>query len=276
MTTEYWIARYVADPIRGEAKNVGVFVRHKGELSAKLIGVRDDGSADNRRIRGMFSQPAVFNQWQEFWSDCVKTQDLQSILKGNTTNFLVTEGGSVSDTGNDPIRDVVNFLYSLTVSEGGAVEAFDWANDTSPEMDLLADVSAAFEGDQILAGLSLSPAHPIERNQTIVGKSVPHTPSFSQRNGRLYVMESIDLGLTKQKPIRERAGWMAYMFSDIGESHPDAVSISIIRPQKGEELDAARFARTVLSDTSEVIDWSDDRQRNAFIQERKRIALSLG
>lgn len=277
MSTEYWIAKYVADPFRGETKNVGVFVRHNGKLAAKLLGIRDDGVTDNRRIRGLFSEPSVFNQWQEFWQERVAANDLVSVLKGNTTNFFVTEGGSVSDTGADPIDSVCAFLYSLTVSEGGAVEAFEWVNEVSPEMDLLADVSAALEGSAILggAGEQLIP-HPVEKNTSILGRSVTHVPSFSQRNGRLYVMESIDLGMVKQKPIRERAGWMAYMFSDIKGYHPDAVSISIVRPERGESADATRFAWKVLRETSEVVDWSDDGQRTAFLQERARIAVSVG
>jgi len=277
MTTEYWIAKYVSDPFRGETKNVGVFVRHNGQIAAKLIGVRDDGVVDNRRIRGIFSQPTVFNQWQDFWQECIAEQDLQSILNGNTTNFFVIEGGSVSDAGNDPINGICDFLFSLIVSDGGAVEAFEWNNEASYEMDLVADVSSAFEETLILADLTnQNNPHPVEKNQAVPGKSVVHTPSFSQRNGRLYVMESIDLGLSRQKPIRERAGWMAYMFSDIKESHPGTVSISIIRPEQGSGAEATRFARKVLSDTSEIVDWSDQSQRTAFLQERTRIAISFG
>lgn len=136
MTTEYWIAKFVADPFRGETRNVGVFVRHNDCLAAKLIGIRDDGIADNRRIRGIFSQPDIFNQWQSYWQRCTKAQDLDAILKGNTANFFVVEGGSISDTKNDPIGDVCSFLYNLVVSEGGPTAAFELNQETFFDSDI--------------------------------------------------------------------------------------------------------------------------------------------
>lgn len=85
--TKYWIAKFVADPFRGETKNVGIFVEHNGTLATKIIGIREDGIADNRKIRGIFPQPSVFNQWQNFWNRCVGKGDLKAILNGNTANF---------------------------------------------------------------------------------------------------------------------------------------------------------------------------------------------
>ncbi len=286
MTTECWIAKFVADPFRGETKNVGVFVRHNDCLATKLIGIREDGVADNRKIRGLFSEPDVFNQWQSYWQRCTKSQDLDAILKGTTANFSVVEGGSLSDAKNDPIDDVCNFLYSLVVSESGATAAFGLNQETTfdadgeaPSSEITPEVSAALESSLVSAGLdSDNNPHPILKNYPVTGRSAEHRPSFSQQNGKLYVIESIDLSvsMSKQKTVRERAGWMAFMFSDIKDFHPETQSISIIRPERGEPVEAVRFVRQVLSTTSEIVDWSNDDQRRRFLQERTRVAISLG
>lgn len=190
----------------------------------------------------------------------------------------------MSDTNDDPIEKVISFLYNLLVSDGGAAEAFALnelqegaMNVDMPQAEAFQDMSVVLEQSLSSAGLSdATNIHPILKDQPVSGRSVEHRPSYSQQNGRLYIMESIDLSLTKHKVIRERAGWMAYMFSDIKEVHPSAVPISIIRPERDSSLDAVRFARSVLGSTSEVIDWSNEDQKSAFLRERTRIASTFG
>jgi hypothetical protein len=277
MTAEYWIAKYVEDAFRNETRNVGVFVRHKGEVVCKLIGERDDGSLDQRRIRGLFPYSGVYPQWHEYWRECVAQNDLNAIVNAATENFYATYGGFVTDTGDDSATIVADFLYSLLISPGGVPEAYEWSEEASVEVSLLADVSAAFADFRLLAdNLKLEAPHPIERNRPVTGKSVTHVPSFTQKNGHLYVMESIDLSLTKQKHIKERAGWMAYMFSDIRDEHPEAESFSIVRPDPDDGAEAVQYARSVLDKTSHIIDWTNENQRNAFLQERRRVALTFG
>ena len=59
------------------------------------------------------------------------------------------------------------------------------------------------------------------------------------------MFEYIDLTRPQQKHIRERSGWMGYMFSDIRQADGSAETYSIIRPDK-DERDAANFAKDVL------------------------------
>lgn len=277
MTTRYWVAKYVADPFRNEPRNVGVFVHHCGSFAAKLVGEREDGVLDNRRLRGLFPQPQVFAQWQKYWRKNLNCGKIEKIVKSATTNFVVVEGGVISDTGNDAIYDVCNFVYNLVVSDDGAAEAFDWPLESAPETDLASDIYSTFLDARVLADApDIEVSHPVRKNQTIQGKRVKHTPTFSQMNGHLSVFEAIDLGRPKQKLVRERAGWMAYMFTDIKDNLHDAEMYSIIQPNENEEDEAISFARSVLEKSSHVVNWSDKEERQNFLQQRIKVAVSLG
>jgi hypothetical protein len=69
---------------------------------------------------------------------------------------------------------------------------------------------------------------------------------------------------------------MAYMFSDIKEANPTAASFSIVRPAREDSAGSVDYARNMLEGASNIINWGDIGQRQLFLQERTRIAVSLG
>jgi hypothetical protein len=88
------------------------------------------------------------------------------------------------------------------------------------------------------------------------------------------VLEYIDLARPQQKHIRERSGWMAYMFSDIKAVEHGASAFSLVRPD-GDGSDAVDYARSVLGGESTIVNWADERERGAFLEARKRVADSV-
>ncbi len=105
-----------------------------------------------------------------------------------------------------------------------------------------------------------------------------HQPSFSQRNGKLYVFEPIDFNAKKPKLLRERAGFMAYMFMDIRQNlHDDMEAYSIVRPFTvgNETTEAIEYAKTILQGESNIVNWADVGSRKVFLEKRRRIAESF-
>lgn len=271
MAATYWIARYISEPLRNEPKNIGVIVSLNGATAFRFFGEREDGSLDQRKLRPL-SHPAVYSQWREYWRKKAAAGDFNALTRAATTNYLVVPGGEVTDTGRDTAHDVCEFLYSLLVGDG-PLAAYDWLEAEESETDLIQDIAGAFrEAEVLLTGSQLFKRHPIVKEERVVGKHVVHMPSFSQKNGRLYVMEYIDLSQSKVNKTKERAGWMGYMFSDIREANPDCETYSLIRPEKSSGVNPIEYAKSVLSKESRVVNWTDEQERGAFLEERRRVA----
>ena len=196
-----------------------------------------------------------------------------------TPNYYVVPAGEVSDTGADSAAEICNFLFALLVSDASVMDAFEGLTESDAERDLLIQVSSTFAEWDILAdGPTLQVRHPIKKKQPIRGLHVTHQPSFSQRNGKLYVFEPIDFNAKKPKLLRERAGFMAYMFMDIRQNlHDDMEAYSIVRPFTvgNETTEAIEYAKTILQGESNIVNWADVGSRKVFLEKRRRIAESF-
>ena len=121
MPTNYWIAQYVSDPFRREPRNVGVFVEHDGAIGARFLAV-DGDQVDGRKLRGRVEYLDVYKQWIAFWSEEMKHGSLTEILESSGPHYRVVEGGVVDDVGAGEMPDVVDYLYTLLVTERAARE----------------------------------------------------------------------------------------------------------------------------------------------------------
>ena len=277
MTAQYWVARYVPNPFRNEPRNVGVIVR-KGDLVVGMfVGERENGTLDGRKTAG-FSNPAVYSQWHKYWKRKIAARAVDDIIDATTPNYGVVYGGDVTDIGEDNALTVCRFMYNLLVG-GGIAEAYEWTEEKI-SVKLVEDIVLELDRTAILEKTGqLFARHPVQRNASVFGKSVTHTPSFSQRNGKLTVMEYIDLGVNQINKAKERAGWMAYMFRDIKDREPTSDAISLVRPEGDAHSEQIAYARQALAGGSKIVNWFDDNERGSFLEERKRIAepgLSAG
>jgi hypothetical protein len=272
MSTIYWLAKYVEEPLRNEPRNVGVIVEKDGVLAARFIGERDDLVFDARKLGAKFSHPNVYTQWRHYWRGQIGKHDLPAVLKASTSNYFVQSGGEVGDAGGDAAAEVCQFLFDLLVG-GGPLDAYHWQTEDET-VALASEIVGAFDHLGILAhdGQLFTP-HPILRERPVTGHHVTHTPSFSQRNGKLYLFDHIDLSGTRPTKINERAGFLGYMFSDIRARESDVEAYSIVRPSDDDDTpDPISYARDVLGSESTIVNWSDDREKQAFLMERRRVA----
>lgn len=163
-------------------------------------------------------------------------------------------------------------MYHMIVD--GPIAAHGWESEEDTKLGLSSEIVSALTQLHLLQD-GLLVRHPIRRDHLVQGRTVQHTPSFSQRNGRLYVMEHIDLSSPKTTKIRERAGYIGYMFEDIKDQEKDARAYSIIRPSGGDQAEAVNYTKTVLRNVSEIVNWSDVQERESFLKEREQVADSI-
>lgn len=246
MRTTYWIAKYIEDPLRNEPRNVGVIVQHNSVFAARFIGERDDGVFDARKLGSKFSHPNVYIQWRQYWRTQIDAENIAIALRSSTGNYFIVDGGEIMDAGEDPAEDVCQFLYNLLVGDG-PVEAYQWQADEDGNLKLASQIIAALKHLQILADeKQLFIRHPVVRDRPISGQHVTHTPSFSQRNGKLYVFDHLDLSGSRPNATKDRAGLLGYMFSDIRAREQDAVTYSLVRPAGDHPAEAVEYAKKVL------------------------------
>ncbi|HEY7387236.1 MAG TPA: hypothetical protein VH640_01925 [Bryobacteraceae bacterium] len=276
VTARYWVAKYIEDPLRNEPRNVGVIVRMPQGVAARFAGENEEGVIDRRKLQ-RFKYADIYTQWLDYWRGQIERGRFDDIVvTDSAANYYVVLGGEVADTGNDTADMVCNFLFSFLVSDGSMLQAFELAEHTAAELELPTEVSKAFaEMDLLSETPTLSARHPIQRNAPIRGGHAVHKPSFSQSNGRQYIYETIDFNIKRPKSIKERSGWMAYMFKDIKQENPSTETFSIVRPTADEGSEATEYATAVLGGDSKVIDWRDDAQRKEFLNERQRVAESF-
>jgi hypothetical protein len=280
MQARYWVAKYIEDPIRNEPRNVGVIVNSGNDWAARFAGERDDGTVDGRRLQN-FKYADVYKQWLQYWREQIDAENIDDIVQAVTSNYYVSSGGEVSDVGHDSAETVSKFLYDLLVSDSPVMDAFELAVESETERDLSLDVDQAFREWAILADQpTLAVRHPIKRKQPISGAhGAVYEPSFSQQNGKLYLFEAIDFNSQRPKLLKERAGFMAYMYTDIrnalGERHQGCEAYSIVRPRTDGDGEAVEFARAALAGESQLVNWADENQRNLFLNQRRQVAESI-
>lgn len=277
MAAKYWLAKHIPDPLRAEPRNIGVIVSVGNAFAARFIGERDDGKGLDGRKLGDFAYPDVYRQWVAFWRGELAEKRIDEIVASATPHFVVVEGGEVADTGTDSASDVCQFLYTLLVSHGGAKVAFELEEATVEEIEktkqLKEEIYDTFYDLNLMeeAGL-LAVAHPIQSDRNIQGRNARHIPSFVQRNGHLFVYEVVDFTRRRKNAVTERAGFCAYMFSDIRAAIKNAEPFSIVRPS--EDTGGLEYAKSMLSAESQVINWDDDNQRQEFLDKCMQVALS--
>jgi hypothetical protein len=276
MSVHYWIAKNIEDPFRNETRNVGVIARDARGIAARFVGERDSGELDRRLLGQRFRHPDVYLQWLAYWRGEINHGRLDAIVKATTPNYFVVEGGEITDTAPDTVEAVCAFLYSLLISDGPVMQAFELAEEEDVTRGLGSEISHALRDLDILSDTAkLVVRHPVNRDAPIRGKHVVHTPSFSQKNGLLYVYEAIDFTMKRPKLVRERAGWMAYMYADIKQEDQSAKTYSIFRPNEEDGGDTIEYAKKMLGGESALVNWSDDDERKRFLNERQRLATTL-
>jgi len=156
------------------------------------------------------------------------------------------------------------------------MQAFELTEEEDVTRGLGSEISRALTDLDILSDTAkLVVRHPVKRDASIKGRHVVHRPSFSQRNSILYVFEAIDFTMKRPKLIRERAGWMAYMFADIKQEEETAQTYSLFRPIQEDPGSTLEYAKKMLGGESALVNWADDNERNQFLNQRQRLATAL-
>lgn len=279
MKAQYWTVQYIDDIFRNEPRNIGVIVRIGDEIDARFVGETGTGDIDGRRLK-LFKYPEVYREWHHYWRRMIKRGSMDKLIRQTESNFRVSQGGLVTDIGTDGTDAVVNYLYSLLISEKGFSEALKEEEDNrqdESEKPLENEVLNIFLERGLVSDSSepdLFIKSPIRRNSIVEGSSCKiHRPAFVQENGRLYVMETADFAASRKRRQRDHAGLVAYMFKDIRLRLPDAEAIALVRVREADLTnDDVDYGLQLLKAEARIVDWHNRSQRDKFLEEREEVA----
>ena len=276
--TEYYIAQYLREPFRHEARNVGVIVVKGDRAAARFMGESDSGTIDGKKLRWM-PNPNIYRHWVESWREEVSelsTSPLgERLMNQNGGNYNVIVGGQVTDTGKDSADDICQFLYASLVGSRSVFAAVE-DDDETPVQQFKHDITKEFRKLEIMIGTQGEGVrNPIRTDQHITGKVTSHSPSYTQLNGTLWVMEPVNFAAQYKLRARDHAYYAALMFKDIKAKHrKKARPITIIHGTEEDLQDSVvENAIPLLAESSEqMVFWDRPAEREAFLAERLAIA----
>lgn len=269
---KYWLAKYIEDLFRQEPRNIGVIVSFEGQFAAQFFGETQPGHIDRRKLRAL-PYPDVYTQWIEYWRAGIGNPE--QLVASSKGNFQVVRGGDVSGVHEDATT-VVRYLYSLLVADDGFRHAVLEDQGEVASTTLEAEIAHAFTEIQVTAdqGKDLFIAHPIRRRESVRGAQLEHKPAFSQVNGHLYVMETVDFTTPQKKRASDHAGSVAYMFRDIRDGDKNSERFSLIRYQEADlENEDVAYALKALRNESDVVNWGATEAREGFLRDRRAVAM---
>lgn len=277
MKIKYWVAKYIDDVFRDEPVNIGVFAKIENEAFGKFFGESlEDGVVDGRKVRRMY--PDVYKQWIKFWRRKLTENDFESIINHKGTNYKVTEGGEISRVEGDEPIDIINYLYSIIVSEGGFKEAMG-EEEGGKVRSFTQDLENVFSQKKLFDAQIYK--HPIRSNIPIDISAdgtggIKFTPAFTQVNGKSYLIDMADFTQSSKKVIRDHAGYLAYFFSSLRRQNSNKYEpIALVKVEDADkDNEYVVNGLSFLKNEGKVVDWLNLEERNKFLQEREEIAKS--
>lgn len=279
-SAQYLIAQYVRNPLRREARNIGLVVFIGASCAAKFIGEIEETGEIDRRTTKWIAYPNVYRKWVKYWREQLRKggDDLPQRLASNSgDNYSIIPGGFVTDYETDSPQTMCENLFALLVTpEEKAVVATEQetADIDVSSRKLSTEVLGGFRELGILAGRA-SPLvrHPVYHQQSVQGALVTHAPEFSQKNGQQYVMETVNFLTPKKQPAKHHAGYVAKMFDDIRNHDSNAMGIAIVHAsQQDKKEKIVKDSLDLLEGSAGIVDWTDPSARADFLAERRHVA----
>jgi hypothetical protein len=131
-TSRYFVARFIENLARGEAKNVGVFYMTDEGISARFLGEKGTGTVDLRTVRSLIPHTPTYKQWIDYWRALLAeksepTEQIGEIVRSAKGNFVVEEGSGVFIPPQAAVDGAhrLDYLFHLLVDEFPRVDNAD-------------------------------------------------------------------------------------------------------------------------------------------------------
>lgn len=283
----YAIAKYIADPIRMEPRNIGVIVWSEDAVEAQFLGekrIADSARIDSRSIPSFVTSKSAYRQWVEYWRRAISREVYEpaaggeaiatysdrffdALLESGKGNFILADGGQILEfVDNQNIVDVTLDLFAQLVKAS--------PDRVEPEERNIQRVC-----DSIIASLHLVQDPNFYRNyrvsHEVVGTPLDVDFDYAYRNGKLRRVYR-RVSLTEGHRERENAVLASlYAFKAVLEAHQldtknDVVSLVSTPFESDRGADEVESYISALGSVSRVIDV---RERDEAVAEFESLKL---
>ncbi|MEM7478420.1 MAG: hypothetical protein AAF483_25840 [Planctomycetota bacterium] len=273
----YALAQYFGEPLRQEARNVGVLVERGGQIAMRFVG-ESHGKWDASALR-FLAKPSVYKLWVDSWRSKSASSELGELLSAGSEHFHIVEGGEITAPSSDEIDTVCNYLFGVLVSRGGMEAALtETTADNSGR--LRNDLLSSFRELDLLAN-SNKATYPINPGRPVKGRESWHTVAFFQEGPKeCTAMEPLDITIKSSVNVRNHASFLHIMFEDLRGSKVHGKPVSTVAVVRGgdsnllRENDEVQYIFGKLEKSNQIVDWTNLRQKKAFLNRVEQTAFS--
>lgn len=255
MNVPYLVAKYIADPLRMEPVNIGVIGIFDDAVIAKFIGENERSvNIDLRRARGVVRNTAAYKQWIEYWRYLIHSSTasevVSKIITSSKGNYSVVEGGTLSLPNAVETAEVMDYLFSLLVTE------------FMPNED---DITLTERCNEIVKEFHLDRNPHFQKNPTVPCNITPDVteyvqPTFAYINGQQIYFQKVALNPSRPEFTQKDLHNAAWIFEKLRHNNPNSQTKALV--QIGEKDDVASFLRVLNTVSSEIIDVENRVQVN--------------
>lgn len=275
----YSVVRYMNDPIKNEALNIGVIVQSSKNkfvackflknLRNKLGGTAS--SVDIDVIREYIDDFKLkFQPFDDDKSDFFV--DNVTYLKEDFLTILAKESyGKIQFTDprggvGEDLKSQVNMMFTTFVGDENVEKGVKQSRFKTQLKDEFR------QRKWLLNKKKNSGKIGIEVDAKINGSKsgVNHVVDFALQNGKLLVIETLDMS-KDSKSIEAETYEAAFKIDDLTRGRNDVETISIISGLKGKECRCESFFKILKTYSTNVIKYSEDNEKNSFLGEIGKI-----
>lgn len=269
---EYVICQYMPDPFRREPRNVGVIVKHGGQVLHRFAGESTSG-IDARRVRWIHDSQA-YRQWVRFWTkNCTQQDWKERLLSSGKRHYYVIDGGCLLGSEQHEAEKVVDYLFAVLVDNAGLDQLLHDTVDNELNREFKVEVSALFRQQGLMSNQISSGHGAIFADRDLFGLTQPHRFAFVQFNGHKRPMELFDFDRTPRKTLEYHAGWARNAFLDVCKADQNVQPFALVAPPESiQKREAFDYAQGLLETVCEWVNLRDPRQSQEFINDCKRVA----
>lgn len=274
----YSVVRYVQDPIKDEPVNIGVILQspQSNFITCKFLNnfrsklSRTASSLDIDIVKKYAEdfktkfKPFTGERADLFTKDakCLKEDFLSALSKENSgkIQFADPRGGFCAN-----LRDEINLIFSTFVDE--IEENSD--NKGVKRSRFKTQLQREFNQRKwLLKQRNSNRDNGIEMDVKIDGakSGVNHTVDFALQNGKLWIIETLDMSKKNPKAVELDTYAAAFKIDDLKQGRKDVEGISVVSGVDGgrQQENCLNILRTY---SKEVIKYSEDKEKEGFLKQ---------
>lgn len=271
----YSIVRYVPDLVKNEARNIGVIVqcRDAGFIDCKFLTNlhyklgTSATNVDNKIIKAYINE---FSSKFKHFSSFPSTNAIfsEEFLKESYLDDLANNGlGKIQFTNPqgclaDNPKEELEYLFKSYIGD-----EYITKEKKVKRTRLKTELRNEFKKRKILVTKTKDKKGYFRENVEIIGKrsKVKHSIDFALDNGKLYLIETVDMRKKLKKSWELETYGAAVKFDDLTHGHNNNLKSYSIVAMPDNDINGHRYFLKILEAYSTVVQYTEEKEKSEFL-----------